>query len=410
MFSKTTDGGVTWSQGRSIFDPGEKNQTIGNQIVVPTTGPGRGVLIDGFDLILNKGGNAATTSAPAFTVAVIRSTDGGATWSQPIAVDIQEVASVTIAGHAVRSSDFLPEFAVDPATGTLYAVWQDGRFSPTGTAKIALSQLDRRRAALEGADPGRPVARRHAGLHAADPRRPGRHRRLPYYDLENATSAQPGLTDAFIAHCHAPPRTARPGSWAAGGETRLSTTGSFDYTTAPDAGGYFLGDYDGLTTSGKRSSRSSTVATIATAGRPILLQQRRLSAYGRGSWCRRIAPAPGSALVSGQESHARRRDRQKRSDRASIRRARVSLYRGRLQRRSGGWSDGAALDELDGLPGRVDLDLVGLAGIGEVDVRRVCGVVNGESSACEVDRLALGGRGGVLHLRVCLRAAGRSRW
>ena len=33
MFSKTTDGGVTWSNGRVIFDPGEKNQTIGNQIV-----------------------------------------------------------------------------------------------------------------------------------------------------------------------------------------------------------------------------------------------------------------------------------------------------------------------------------------------------------------------------------------
>ena len=56
MFSKTTDGGVTWSNGRAIFDPGEKNQTIGNQIVVPTAGPAKGMLIDGFDLIQNKGG------------------------------------------------------------------------------------------------------------------------------------------------------------------------------------------------------------------------------------------------------------------------------------------------------------------------------------------------------------------
>ena len=34
--------GVTWSQGRPIFDPGQNNQTIGNQIVVPTAGPPAG--------------------------------------------------------------------------------------------------------------------------------------------------------------------------------------------------------------------------------------------------------------------------------------------------------------------------------------------------------------------------------
>jgi hypothetical protein len=63
MFSKTTNGGVSWSQGRGIFDPGEKNQTIGNQIVVPTAGPAAGTLIDGFDLILTKGG---ARQQPAF--------------------------------------------------------------------------------------------------------------------------------------------------------------------------------------------------------------------------------------------------------------------------------------------------------------------------------------------------------
>jgi hypothetical protein len=71
---------------------------------------------------------------------------------------------------------------------------------------------------------------------------------LTYYDLENATTATPGLSDAFIAHCHG--GCTNPSSWSANGETRLSTTGSFDYTTAPDAGGYFLGDYTGLTASG----------------------------------------------------------------------------------------------------------------------------------------------------------------
>src|SRR6478672_11571724 len=52
MLSQTTDGGLTWSNGRAIFDPGEKNQTIGNQIVSPAAGPADGMLIGGFDLIL----------------------------------------------------------------------------------------------------------------------------------------------------------------------------------------------------------------------------------------------------------------------------------------------------------------------------------------------------------------------
>ena len=110
MFSKTTDGGVTWSNGRAIFDPGEKNQTIGNQIVVPTAGPAKGVLIDGFDLIQTKGG-LGNNQRETLSVAVIRSTDGGASWSQPIIVAPQVFAGVSIAGHAVRSSDELPEFA-----------------------------------------------------------------------------------------------------------------------------------------------------------------------------------------------------------------------------------------------------------------------------------------------------------
>jgi hypothetical protein len=263
LFSKTTDGGVTWSQGQIVFDPGQQNQTIGNQIVVPAAGPARGVLIDGFDLILTKGGKGRPRAA--FLAAVIRSTDGGSTWSAPVIIDQQNVGTVRIAGHGVRTSDELPEFAVGPE-GNVYAVWQDARFSPTGSSKIAFSM------STDG------------GLHWSTPIRadqspgdtpaftPQIHVSangtvgLIYYDLENATAAQPGLTDAFIVHCHASCDSTT--SWAAGGETRLSTTGSFDMTAAPDAGGYFVGDYDGLTASGDVFKPFFVMATpIATTGR-----------------------------------------------------------------------------------------------------------------------------------------------
>src|SRR5215468_1599801 len=98
LFSETTDKGVTWSQGRIIFDPGEKDQTIGNQIVIPTTGPASGVLIDGISLITNKGGKCLITHGAAhcngsqtFQAAVLRSTDGGSTFSDAIGIDVQQV-------------------------------------------------------------------------------------------------------------------------------------------------------------------------------------------------------------------------------------------------------------------------------------------------------------------------------
>ncbi len=263
MFSKTTDGGLTWSTGRAIFDPGEKNQTIGNQIVVPNAGPAKGVLVDGFDLILNKGG-LGNNQRQSLSVAVIRSTDGGATWSQPIIVAPQDFASVSIAGHAVRSSDELPEFAVGP-NGNIYAVWQDGRFSVNGTAKVAFSQSTD--GGLTWSTPIR--VDQSAGdtpaftpqVHVASDGTVG----VSYFDLESATSAQPGLTDTFIVHCHA--TCTDPASWAAGAETKVSTTGPFDMTQAPDAGGYFVGDYEGLTSSGTTFDPFFVMAKpIATTG------------------------------------------------------------------------------------------------------------------------------------------------
>lgn len=56
--SKTTDGGATWSASRVIFDPRQKDQTIANQIIVPTAGPAKRVLIDAFALLPTEAARA----------------------------------------------------------------------------------------------------------------------------------------------------------------------------------------------------------------------------------------------------------------------------------------------------------------------------------------------------------------
>ena len=125
-FSKTTDGGKTWSPARAVFDPGERSQTIGNIVVV---NPRNGTLYDFFELF-------QTTGSPKFTprgssVSFISSTDGGATWSGPQVVSAEQTADDVDpnTGAPIRTAEGLPSVAIDAATGQLYVVWEDARFT-----------------------------------------------------------------------------------------------------------------------------------------------------------------------------------------------------------------------------------------------------------------------------------------
>jgi len=247
-FSMTADRGKTWSPSRVIYDPGQNNQTIDNQIVVEPAGGAKGTLVDGFVQLLNKGGKGNPSTV--FNVAVIRSTDGGATWSAPVIVSPLTVAGVSIAGHGVRTGDIIPAFTADPANGKLYAVWQDGSFGSGGQPKIAFSMSSD--GGLHWSTPIRvdqspgEVPAFTPQVHVSSDGTIG----VSYYDLQNATAAQPGLTDAFLVTCPAASSDcSKAASWAAGGQARLSPR-SFDMTTAPNAGGYFVGDYEGLTSAG----------------------------------------------------------------------------------------------------------------------------------------------------------------
>jgi Neuraminidase (sialidase) len=252
-FSRTTDGGDTWEPARQIYKAGTVAQTIGNVIaVLPDNARFDGELVNVFTLIRTS--NQRDTRG--FSIALIRSGDRGATWTQKeIVVDdfLRGVVVDPDDGQRVRTGDINPEVAVDPTTGALYAVWQDRRFGPRSS--VAFSQ------SLDGGltwsptikvnqtPTNIPLGNQQAFTPMIDVSANGTIG-VSYYDFRN-NPADPDVlgTDAFLAHCHPTTPTActKPAKW--GSEVRL-TDATFDMGKAPVAGGFFTGDYEGLDVDG----------------------------------------------------------------------------------------------------------------------------------------------------------------
>jgi hypothetical protein len=244
---------LTWEPARQVWDPGQRDQTIGNQVVVQPSG----ALVDIFTEFNNEN---AKKQRGGF-VRVLRSTDKGSTWSGPFTIG--RLGSIgnfdPETGDPVRTGDIIPDIAVDGTTATstsgrLYAVWQDARFNGGQADAIAFSQsLD---GGLTWSNPIKvnktpttvPIGDQQAFTASVDVSSDGTVA-VTYYDFRNNTSATPLLTNYFIVHCHptSPTACTNTSNWV--NELRV-TDASFDMRQAPDAGGFFTGDYEGLANAG----------------------------------------------------------------------------------------------------------------------------------------------------------------
>ena len=219
-----------------IVHTSQNTQTIGNQIVVD---PRNGTLYDFFDLILHPTGLA-------FNVAFVKSTDGGTTWTQPQIISKLGTAFVTDpnTGQAIRTGDIIPEPAIDPASGQLYVVWQDARFTDDKFDEVALST-----STDGGATWSSPIQ-----VNTNTPgNRPGFTPSIhvnsagtvgvTFYDFRSLTSQTATLpTDYWLV-------TSTNHGSTFGNETHLA--GPFDMLTAPlTSTGFFVGDYESLTSIG----------------------------------------------------------------------------------------------------------------------------------------------------------------
>ena len=147
-------------------------------------------------------------------------------------------------GHDVRTGDILPDWAVDLGTnaatrGNVYVVWMDTRFNDPDHDDVVLAR---------STDGGRTwsapivVDRAPRGVDAFTPMvdvdSSGRVA-VTYYDFRNDRPGDAVLTtDVWVTHSH-------DGGLTFPDESRL-TERSVDMRTAPDALGYFVGDYTGL--------------------------------------------------------------------------------------------------------------------------------------------------------------------
>jgi len=161
MFSKTTDGGKTWSAPRVIMNPGQYAGTRGNILLVDAK---HGSLANFFlwyeemkvqtcHKVKVKGKTKkkyvchlhhVPVHDPSFNnwIGMTKSTDGGATWSR--AMKVRKVTDLPYSGLVpkIRSGYLLPSAAIDPVSGKIWVGWNEGGAGAASPNITVVSSMD----------------------------------------------------------------------------------------------------------------------------------------------------------------------------------------------------------------------------------------------------------------------------
>ena len=167
-----------------------------------------------------------------------------------------DIPNPTVFEETVRAGDYLPDVAVDQATGAMYMVFAND-VDGSGWNHVMLTKSTdggKNWTVPQRVDVGTP-ANTHSFNGTVEVTADGTVA-VMYYDFRNNTAA-PGLpTDIFLAHSHDGGAT-----W-----TEQHVQGGFDMENAPNALGWFLGDYQGMAAAGNDLILFYSVSTgLATA-------------------------------------------------------------------------------------------------------------------------------------------------
>src|SRR5262249_54629185 len=223
MVARSTDGGATYQEPVRVRKKGITN--IG---VIPRVAP------DGLLYLVWL----AQTGSGDTTFLFSKSEDGGLSWTKPRAI-----ADVRSRGEqGIRDGAGLPSFSVDGVTGNLYVAWQDSRFGAADQAVLVQSSDGGR----TWSDPVRVSdGPNDAPAFTVAVAASGNLVAVSYYSLQNDPQRR-FLTDRYV-------RISTDGGATFSPSVR-ATPASFDIRLAAHAGAgvSFLGDYAGLASGASR--------------------------------------------------------------------------------------------------------------------------------------------------------------
>jgi hypothetical protein len=234
--SVTHDFGRTWSAPQVIVQTGQFEQTIGNVMVIDRRTGTLYVVFTAYQFT-----DVTSTTVSSIRYEIVRSRDGGRTWSTPsLVVPDTSVADVdpNDPSKVLRTGAGLPEPAIDPRTGTLYVAYEGSDFTGGAYNQVQLVRSDDGGVTWSGpvrvnGDPATPAVTPMVAVNEHG------DVGVTYYDFRTLrsgdTTTLPTSTWLTVS--------ARGGTHFAR-ERQLAPV--FDMLQAPFAGGYFVGDYEGL--------------------------------------------------------------------------------------------------------------------------------------------------------------------